>query len=274
MAGVTHVPFPNTYRPRLAYDPARGDYGDAAVDYIENVIFTYEVPPEDVAAVLVEPIQGEGGYVIPPASFFPRLRALCDKYGILLIADEVQSGMGRTGKMFAIEHWKTEPDIVCMAKGIASGMPLGAMVARKSVMNWPAGAHGNTFGGNPLSCAAALETIRLIQSGLIENAERMGQYTLDCLDEIAARHPSIGEVRGRGLMIGAEFVKDKATKERAPELRDVLVHGAFERGLLLLGCGRNTVRFTPPLTVNTTEIDEGLALFEDALLEAERKCLN
>ncbi len=273
MSGVTHVPYPNTYRPRLAFDPSKSDYGDAVVDYIENVIFTYEVPPEDVAAVLIEPIQGEGGYVIPPPNFFKRLRALCDKYGILLIADEVQSGMGRTGKMFAIEHWGTEPDIVCMAKGIASGMPLGAMVARKSVMNWPAGAHGNTFGGNPLSCAAALETIRLLQTGLIDNAAAVGQYTLDCLDELAARHPSMGEVRGKGLMIGVEFVKDKATKERGPEIRNATIHGAFERGLLLLGCGRNTVRITPPLTVTTAEIDEGLAVFEDALTEAERKVL-
>jgi len=273
MSGVTHVPFPNAYRPRLAFDPAKGDYGDACVDYIENVIFAYETPPEDVAAVLVEPIQGEGGYVVPPDSFFPRLRRLCDKYGILLIVDEVQSGMGRTGKMFAIQHWGVEPDIVCIAKGIASGMPLGAMVARRSIMDWPPGAHGNTYGGNPLSCAAAMETIRLLEGGLINNAAEVGQYTLDALEELAARHPSIGQVRGKGLMIGVEFVKNKVTKERAPEIRDQLVHGAFERGLLLLGCGRNTVRLTPPLTVTTGEIDEGLALFEDALTEAEHAVL-
>jgi 4-aminobutyrate aminotransferase len=241
---------------------------------MENVIFTYEVSPLDVAAVLVEPIQGEGGYVIPPPSFFKRLRALCDKYGILLIADEVQSGMGRTGKMFAMEHYGVEPDIVCVAKGVASGMPLGAMIARKSVMNWPQGAHGNTFGGNPLSCAAALETIRLLEEGMIDNAARVGEYTLDCLEEIAARHPSIGEVRGKGLMIGVEFVKDKATKERAPALRDEMIHGAFLRGLLLLGCGRNTVRFTPPLNVTTGEVDEALAIFEDALSEAEETWLS
>ncbi|MBI2976378.1 MAG: aminotransferase class III-fold pyridoxal phosphate-dependent enzyme, partial [Chloroflexi bacterium] len=156
MAGVTHVPFPNTYRPRLAFDPAKSDYGDAVIDYIEKVIFTYECPPGDVAAFLVEPIQGEGGYVIPPQSFFPRLRKLADEHGILLIADEVQSGMGRTGKWWAIQHWGVEPDMVCSAKGIASGMPLGAMIARKSIMDWPPGAHGNTYGGNPLSCVAAL----------------------------------------------------------------------------------------------------------------------
>lgn len=271
MSGVTHVPYPNTYRPRLAFDPGKGDYGDACVDYIENVIFTYECPPEDVAAFLVEPIQGEGGYVVPPPSFFPRLRALCDKHGILLIVDEVQSGMGRTGKMFAIQHWGVEPDIVCMAKGIASGMPLGAMVARNSVMDWPPGAHGNTYGGNPISCAAALATIKLLEDGLIDNAAQVGQYALDALEEIQARHPSIGEVRGKGLMIGVEFVLDKVTKERAPDLRERMIHHAFERGLLLLGCGRNTVRITPPLTVTPREIDAGLAIFEDALLEAERE---
>ncbi len=273
MSGVTHVPFPNTYRPRLAFDPTQGDYGDACIDYIENVIFTYECPPEDVAAFLVEPIQGEGGYVVPPDSFFPRLRKLCDKYGILLIVDEVQSGMGRTGKMFAIQHWNTEPDIVCLAKGIASGMPLGAMIARKSVMSWPEGAHGNTYGGNPLSCAAALETIRLLEEGYIANAAEVGQYTLDALEELAMRHPSIGQVRGKGLMIGVEFVLNRETKERGIAIRDAMIHHAFERGLLLLGCGRNTVRLTPPLNVTTAEIDEGLGLFEEALTEAEHDLL-
>jgi 4-aminobutyrate aminotransferase len=273
MSGVTHVPYPNTYRPRLAFDPAQGDYGDACVAYIENVIFTYECPPEDVAAILVEPIQGEGGYVVPPDSFFPRLRELCDKYGILLIVDEVQSGMGRTGKMFAIQHWQTEPDIVCVAKGIASGMPLGAMIARKSIMDWPEGAHGNTYGGNPLSCAAALETIRLLEEGMIANAAEVGQYTLDALEELAMRHPSIGEVRGKGLMIGVEFVLDRATKARGTAIRDAMIHHAFERGLLLLGCGRNTVRLTPALNITTAEIDEGLGIFDEALAEAERDLL-
>lgn len=271
MPGVTHVPFPNPYRPRLQFDPTHGDYGDAVIDYIENVIFTYECPPEEVAAFLVEPIQGEGGYVIPPAHFFPRLRQLCDKYGILLIADEVQSGMGRTGKMFAIQHWEVEPDIVCLAKGIASGMPLGAMVARKSVMDWPPGAHGNTYGGNPLSCAAAIETIHLLQEALITNAHEVGEFALDALHEIATRHPHIGEVRGKGLMIGVEFVKDKGTKARGPEIRNALIHHAFEHGMLLLGCGRNTVRLTPPLLVTQAEMQEGLEIFEHALTIAEQE---
>ncbi|HKZ70612.1 MAG TPA: acetyl ornithine aminotransferase family protein [Anaerolineales bacterium] len=273
MPGVTHVPFPNPYRQRFAYDPNKGDYGDAVIEYIENHIFVYECPPEDVAGFLVEPIQGEGGYVIPPDSFFPRLRALCDKHGILLIVDEVQTGMGRTGKWWGIQHWGVEPDMVCTAKGIASGMPLGAMIARKSVMNWPPGAHGNTYGGNPLSCSAALETIRLLDEGYIANSAAMGEYTLDALQEIAARHPSLGDARGKGLMIGAEFVKNKETKERGPDLRDAAVHHAFEHGLLLLGCGRNTVRFTPPLNVTQADIDEGLEIFEHAVTMAEKELL-
>lgn len=270
MPGVTLVPFPNSYRPRLQYDGSREDYGHACVNYIENVIFTYECPPEEVAAILVEPIQGEGGYVVPPDSFFPRLRQLCDKHGILLIADEVQSGMGRTGKWWAIQNWNTEPDIVCIAKGIASGMPLGAMVARKSVMTWPPGAHGNTYGGNPMSCTAALETIRLIGGGFMENAAEVGRYTLDILDEMAVRHPSMGEVRGKGLMIGVEFVKDKATKDRGTSIRDHVIHTAFEHGLLLLGCGRNTIRLTPPLNVAQPQVDEALEIFEHCITEAEQ----
>ncbi len=270
MPGVTLAPFPNSYRPRLQFDASREDYGIACVNYLENVIFTYETPPEEVAGILVEPIQGEGGYVIPPDSFFPRLRALCDKYGILLIADEVQSGMGRTGKWWAIQHWGVEPDIVCIAKGIASGMPLGAMVACKSVMTWPPGAHGNTYGGNPLSCTAALETIRLIETGFMENAAETGRYLLDILAEMQVRHPSVGDVRGKGLMVGVEFVKDKSTKERGVEIRNHVIHSAFEHGLLLLGCGRNTIRLTPPLCVTRREVEEAMEIFEHAITDAER----
>ncbi|MBI5349504.1 MAG: acetyl ornithine aminotransferase family protein [Chloroflexi bacterium] len=273
MTGVVHVPFPNPYRPRLTFDPTKADYGDAVIQYIEDFIFQYECPPEDVAAFLLEPIQGEGGYVVPPDSFFPRLRALCDKYGILLIVDEVQSGMGRTGKWWAVQHWGVEPDMVCAAKGIASGMPLGALIARKSMMDWPAGAHGNTYGGNPISCAASLETIRLIDESYMANAAEMGEYTLDALAEMAARHPSMGNVRGKGLMIGVEFVRNKETKERGKDIRDHTVHHSFEHGLLLLGCGRNTVRLTPPLNVKKSEIDEGLEIFESAVTAAEKKLL-
>lgn len=271
MPGVTLVPFPNSYRPRLQFDASREDYGHAVVNYIENVIFTYETPAEEVAAILLEPIQGEGGYVVPPDSFFPKLRELCDKHGILLIVDEVQSGMGRTGKWWAVQHWGVEPDMVCTAKGIASGMPLGALIARKSVMTWPAGAHGNTYGGNPISCAASLETIALLEESLLENTREMGHYAMDILEEMAARHPSIGQVRGKGLMIGVEFVKDKDTKERGPEVRNRVVHHGFEHGLLLLGCGRNTVRLTPPLSVNRDEIDEALNVFEHCITLAEKE---
>ena len=194
-----------------------------------------------------------------------------EKYGILYVVDEVQTGFGRTGRMFAIEHWGVEPDIIALAKGIASGMPVGAMVARKSLMTWPPGAHSNTFGGNPVCCAAALETIRLIEGGFMENAARMGQRMLDRLNEIADDHPSIGDVRGKGLMIGIELVKDKETREPAPEIRDEVIQRAFEKRLLLLGCGPNTARFMPALNISQDIVDEGLAIFEEALTEVEKE---
>lgn len=197
-----------------------------------------------------EPIQGEGGYVVPPQNFFPRLRQVCDKHGIILIADEVQSGVGRTGKWWAIEHWGVEPDIVCSAKGIASGVPLGLMIARQSLMKkWVSGAHGNTYGGNPLACTAALTTIDLIEDGMMENAVAQGEFIMDALAEMQVRHPSMGDVRGKGLMIGVEFVHDKTSKQPAPQLREEIVHHAFQNGLLLLGCGRSTIRIAPPLMI-------------------------
>lgn len=267
--GVTHVPYGYCYR--CPFNLKYPDCDIACVDYIENTVFKTIVPAEEVAAIFVEPIQGEGGYVVPPPEWHGRLKALMEKYGILYVADEVQTGFGRTGKMFAMEHWGVEPDIVTLAKGIASGMPIGAMVARKSLMIWPPGAHGNTFGGNPVCCAAALATIRLVEGGFMENAARMGQRMLDRLNEIADDHPSIGDVRGKGLMIGIELVKDKATKEPAPELRDEVIQRAFEKGLLLLGCGPNTARFMPALNIPQDIADEGLAIFEAALTEIERE---
>src|SRR5690606_35806300 len=240
--GITHVPYPNTYRPVINPD-GYADYGERIVDYIEKEIFQTIVPAKEVAGILVEPIQGEGGYVVPPDGFFPALRRLCDKYGILLIADEVQTGMGRTGKWWAIEHWGVEPDIVCSAKGIASGMPLGAIIARREIMSaWAPGAHASTFGGNPVSCAAGIATFDLLKNGLIDNAAEMGAYFMGKLNEFAERHPSIGQVRGKGLMIGVEFVLDKAKRTPAPKLRDAVVDYAFEDRLLLLGCGTNTLR--------------------------------
>ena len=270
MNGVVHAPFPNPYRPIL--DRNRGeDYGETVVRYIDEQIFRQIVPPDEVAAILLEPIQGEGGYIVPSAGFFPALRKLCDKYGILLIADEVQSGMGRTGKWWAIENFGVEPDIITSAKGIASGLPLGACIARRTVMDWSRGAHGNTYGGNPLACAAALKTIELLEREYLQNAAEVGQYTLDALHEIAARHPGIGEVRGIGLMIGVEFVTDRNSKEPAEELRDAVIHKAFERGLLLLGCAKSVIRIAPALSISKTQIDEGLTIFEEALALAEKE---
>ena len=219
----------------------------------------------------MEQIQGEGGYIVPSAGFFPVLRGLCDKYGILLIVDEVQSGIGRTGKWWAIEHFDVEPDIVCTAKGIASGMPLGAMIARKSIVDWPRGAHGNTYGGNPIACAAALATLEVLEDGMIENAAEVGLYARDILDEIAVRHPSIGEVRGIGLMLGIEFVTDKATHQPATNLRDRIVDLSFERGLLTLGCGKSVIRISPPLCITIDEMDNGLAILEEAITIAEKE---
>ena len=267
--GVTHVPYGYCYR--CPFNLKYPDCDIACVDYIENTVFKTIVPAEEVAAVFVEPIQGEGGYVVPPPKWHNRLKALMEKYGILYVVDEVQTGFGRTGRMFAIEHWGVEPDIIALAKGIASGMPVGAMVARKSLMTWPPGAHSNTFGGNPVCCAAALETIRLIEGGFMENAARMGQRMLDRLNEIADDHPSIGDVRGKGLMIGIELVKDKETREPAPEIRDEVIQRAFEKRLLLLGCGPNTARFMPALNISQDIVDEGLAIFEEALTEVEKE---
>jgi 4-aminobutyrate aminotransferase len=270
MSGVIHVPYPDPYRPILTSLPDE-DYGHTVVRYIEEQIFGHIVPPDDVAGILVEPIQGEGGYIVPTPGFFPALREVCDKHGILLIVDEVQSGMGRTGKWWAIEHWEVEPDIVCAAKGIASGVPLGVMFAREHIVDWQKGAHGNTFGGNPIACAAALATIHLLENGYIQNAAEMGQYFLDCLEEIKVRHPNIGEVRGKGLMIGMELVADRHTKEPAEKMRDIVVDHAFRRGLLLLGCGKSTIRFAPPLNVSRKEVDEALEIFEQALTATEQE---
>jgi 4-aminobutyrate aminotransferase len=269
MSGVVHAPFPNPYHPILASHPEE-DYGETVVRYIEDEILGKILPADDVAGILIEPIQGEGGYIVPTAGFFPALRKLCDKHGILLIADEVQSGMGRTGKWWGIQNFGAEPDIVCIAKGIASGVPLGAMIARKQIMDWPRGSHGNTYGGNPIACAAALATIDLLENEYMENAQTVGTYALDCLAEIASRHPSIGQVRGLGLMLGVEFVKNRSPRHPDEALRDQVVDLAFERGLLLLGCGKSTVRFSPPLCVTAEEIDEGLLIFEEAIAIAEQ----
>jgi 4-aminobutyrate aminotransferase len=270
MNGVSHVPYPDSYRKVLQTNPGE-DYGETVVRYIEEQIFGHMFLGEDVAGIVVEPIQGEGGYIIPASGFFPALRRLCDRYGILLIADEVQSGMGRTGKWWAIEHFGVEPDIVCTAKGIASGMPLGIMFAREHIMNWPQGTHGNTFGGNPIACAAAIATIDLIEGEYKQNAHDMGLYTSGVVDGFQYRHPSIGQVRGKGLMIGLEFVTDLDLKTPDEELRDLIIDNAYHRGLILLGCGKSTIRIAPPLMVNRDEIDEALEILDEAITVSERE---
>ncbi len=268
MSGVVHVPYPDPYRPILSAKPGE-DHGEAVVRYIEEQVLGHLVPADNVAGILIEPIQGEGGYIVPTPGFFPALRRLCDKHKILLIADEVQSGMGRTGKWWAIEHFGVEPDIVCSAKGIASGMPLGVMFAKEHVVNWPRGAHGNTYGGNPVSCVAALATMELIEKEYMQNATEVGEYYLGVLNQMATRHPSIGQVRGKGLMIGVEFVKDRETKEPDARVRDQAVDHAFMRGLLLLGCGKSVIRFAPPLSVTRAEVDEAMEIFDESLTAAE-----
>ena len=269
MGGVTHVPFPDPYRPILESLPGEY-YGETVVRYIEEQILNRMLPASEVAGILVETIQGEGGYVQPAPGFYPALRALCDEHGILLIVDEVQSGMGRTGKWWAIEHYCVEPDIVCVGKGIASGIPLGAIIARKELMTWTKGTHGNTYGGNPVACAAALATIKLIQDEYLLNADQVGQYALDRLADMQTRHPSIGQVRGMGLMIGVEFVKDQESKEPDAALRDRVIHMAFNKGLLLLGCGTSTIRIAPALCISKSEIDRGLLIFDEALSQAQQ----
>jgi 4-aminobutyrate aminotransferase len=265
MPGVTHVPYPNSYRPLLTGD----DQGRAVLDYIEHVLFEANVPAGEVAAILVEPILGEGGYIVPPDSFLTGLRELCDRHGILLIFDEVQCGVGRTGKMFAGQHWGVAPDIMTLAKGLGSGLPIGLVVAKKKIMgSWPRGAHGNTFGGNPICCAAALATLELVERKYAANASEVGNYFMERLRELQNRHEVIGEVRGKGLMIGFELVTDRSTKEPARELCDAVLHRAFHNGLILLSCGVSTVRFMPPLMITKDDVDEALTILEASLDEA------
>lgn len=253
LQGAHHVPYAYCYR--CAYGKTPGSCSVECVKAIEDTLFRQTLPPEEVAAIVVEPVQGEGGYVVPPQKFFDELRRVAEKHGILLIFDEIQSGMGRTGKMFAAGHFGIAPDIMTVAKGIASGMPLGATVARAEVMSWKPGAHASTFGGNPVCVASALATIELLEQELIDNAAKVGAHMKARLDELPARFPIVGDVRGLGLMIGIEFVRDQVTKERAPELRDRLVEMCFARGVLVLGAGPNTVRICPPLVITKDQAD-------------------
>jgi 4-aminobutyrate aminotransferase len=268
LADVVHAPYPNCYRCPFGKQPE-----SCAVEcagYIENTLLKTIAPPEETAAIVVEPVQGEGGYIVPPRKFFDELARVASQNGILLIFDEVQSGMGRTGRMWAAEHFDAVPDVMAVAKGIASGMPLGATVARADLMTWPPGAHASTFGGNPVSCAAALATIALLEEELVNHAAQMGAYLMDRLREWPRRFPVVGEVRGLGLMIGIELVRDQGTREKAPELRDQILRRAFERGLLVLGAGENTIRLSPPLVVSRDQCDFALETLEECIRQAKR----
>lgn len=271
LPGVIHIPYGYCYR--CAYNLTYPECDVHCVDVLEEQYFRRFVPPDEVAAIIVEPVQGEGGYIVPPPDWLPRLRGVCDRYGILLIADEVQSGMGRTGRMFAVEHWGVVPDIVTVAKGIASGMPISAFMAREEVMAWETGAHSTTFGGNPVSCVAALETIEMLEDGLIDNAAERGAWLMGQLDKLAADSPTIGDVRGLGLMIGVEFVRDKETREPAPEVRNAVLDHCFRHGLLTLPCGETGIRFSPPLVVSQEEVEIAMDIFAEAVAEVQAEML-
>ncbi|HEX3743334.1 MAG TPA: acetyl ornithine aminotransferase family protein [Bryobacteraceae bacterium] len=266
LPGVVHAPYPNCYR--CPFGQRAESCAVECVKHVEDVLLKTIAPASETAAIVVEPVQGEGGYVVPPRKFFDELSRVARENGILLVCDEVQSGMGRTGKMWASQHFDLVPDIFATAKGIASGLPLGATVARADLMTWPPGAHASTFGGNPVACAAALATIALLEEELVENAARMGEHLRERMAGWPARFPHVGEVRGLGLMIGVELVRDRATRERAPELRDRIVDMAFERGLLVLGAGDNTIRLCPPLIISRDQCDFAVETLEKCLTAA------
>ena len=261
--GVGHVPYAYCYR--CPYNLTYPKCEAFCVDWIREDLFKRAIPPEEVAAIFVEPIQGEGGYIVPPILFHQKLIKLCQDYEILYVADEIQTGMGRTGKMLAVEHFDVDPDIFTLAKGIASGMPLGAMVARDKIMDWVPGSHASTFGGNPVSCKAALATMDLLRGGLVENARVMGDRLKSGLQELQKQYEQIGDVRGLGLMAAIELVSDREKKTKDPALRDKMVNLAFEKGLLLLGCGENSIRFIPPLMIEAGEIDASIEIVGDIL---------
>jgi 4-aminobutyrate aminotransferase len=266
---VTHVPYAYCYRCPFNLTYPKCDF--ACVSFIEEEILNKVAPAEEVAAIVVEPIQGEGGYIVPPNGYLQRLKALAEKYEILTIMDEIQSGMGKTGKMFAMEHWNVTADIVVVAKALASGVPLGACVASRKLMSWEPGSHSTTFGGNPIACAAGLVTIELLENGLMRNATRMGNYMMKHLKRMMKRYSIMGDVRGKGLMIGIEFVKNRRTREPAPEMTDQIARECFRNGLMLLTCGKNTIRFIPPLIVSQETADQALEIFEKVVKKANSK---
>ena len=264
--GVTHIRYPDVYRGCSGGPQDAEAFAMGCARFIEDKLFKTTLAPEEVAAIFVEPVQGEGGYVIAPTPFMQELRRICDRHGILLVVDEVQSGVGRTGKWWAVEHTGVEPDIVCMAKGIASGMPLGVTVSRADIMDWVPGSHASTFGGNPVCIAAALATLDVIENeGLLAHSAELGGYMLKRMADWPAKYRIVGDVRGRGLMIGVEIVKDQKTKEYGAELRDRIVQRSFEHGILFLGCGPSTVRISPPLVVTRDEADAAIDILEESI---------
>ncbi|MEJ7699589.1 MAG: acetyl ornithine aminotransferase family protein [Pyrinomonadaceae bacterium] len=263
---VVHVPFPNKFRHFVTDLPTdEATITRDCINWIENKLFNTTTPPEEVAGIVIEAVQGEGGYVPAPKEFLQAIRRICHEHGIMMIVDEVQSGMGRTGKMFAIEHSEVEPDIMCLAKGIASGLPIGVCVAKANIMDWHKGAHASTFGGNPVCIASALKTIELLENGLTENAQVVGDYLQDGLRKLQDKYDCIGDVRGLGLMVGVEFIEDKETNKPAPELRDKIEMACFNRGLIILGCGTSTIRWSPPLILTKENVDVALKIFDEAI---------
>jgi 4-aminobutyrate aminotransferase len=269
MPGVHHIPYAYCYR--CAYGKTPDTCGVECAKVIEDQLVKTVLPADEVAAIVLEPVQGEGGYIVPPQKFIDELARIANRFGMLLIFDEVQSGMGRSGKMWAAEHFNAVPDILAVAKGIASGLPLGATIARAELMNWPPGAHASTFGGNPVACAAGLVTIELLEQELIANAARVGAYVMDRLRDWPARFPLVGDVRGLGLMIGIELVRDQQTRERAPAARNRVLELAFQRGLLVLGAGENSIRLAPPLTITRDQAGFAVDVLEECLTTAIRE---
>ena len=263
---ISHVDYPNPFRP-VGYEDNVTDHSMREL----KTVFEHKVAPDEVAAIFVEAIQGEGGYIVPPDDFLPRLRELCTRHGIMLVCDEVQSGMGRTGKLWAVDHVHVQPDMITCAKGIASGLPLGALIAREEIMNWPYGAHASTFGGNPVSCAASLATLDLLERGLVDRAAETGAHLMNGLRQLMREFPVIGDARGRGLLAAIEFIKDDITREPFPEFRNKVIQDCFQRGLLILGCGESAIRFCPALTVSKQQIDTALSIVKEAIESVEQQ---
>jgi len=264
---VVHVPYPNKFRHFVTDKPVdEATITKDCLNWIENKIFKTTTPPREVAGIVIEAVQGEGGYVPAPKAFLQAVRRICDEHGIMMIVDEVQSGMGRTGKMFAIEHSEVAPDIMCLAKGIGSGLPIGATVAKAEIMSWHKGAHASTFGGNPVCIASALKTIELLEGGLVDNARDVGNYLQDGLRKLQEKYACIGDVRGHGMMVGVDFIGENG--ETAPELRDKIEMGCFNRGLIILGCGDSVIRWSPPLILTKENVDVALEIFDQAIAES------